>query len=111
MNAHTNDVQIIEQNGQPAFAVIPYAEYLELTTQPQPKITIPNEVVGLIVENDWNLVKAWRKYLGMSQKDLASKAGISQPAMSQMERSDNLRSSTIVKLAEAMRINPEQLVD
>ncbi len=111
MNVHTNNVQVIRQNGKPAFAVIPYDDYLQLTIQKGGEATIPHEVVGMLIEKDWNLAKAWRKHLGMSQKVLAKKARISQPALSQMERSDNLRDTTLEKLALAMGLQPEQLVD
>ena len=111
MNVHTNNVQVIRQSGKPAFAVIPYDDYLKLISQKGEEATIPHEVVGMLVEKEWNLVKAWRKHLGMSQKVLAKKAGISQPALSQMERSDNLRDGTLEKLALGMGLNPEQLVD
>jgi len=36
-----------------------------------------------------NLVKAWRTYLGMTQAEVAKKAGMSQAALSQMEKSEN----------------------
>jgi len=111
MNVHTNDVQVIHQGGKPAFAVIPYDDFLKLTGQSGEDATIPHEVVGLVIDKGWNLAKAWRKYLGMSQKELAKKAGISQPALSQMERSDNLRDTTLEKLAKAMELRPDQLVD
>lgn len=112
MNAHTNNVQIIEQNGKPAFAVIPYDDFLALTKKEDAgEALIPHEVVGLVVKNGWNLAKAWRKHLGISQKELAARAGVSQPALSQMENSDNLRSDTLEKLAEAMGITSEQLTD
>ena len=65
----------------------------------------------MLIDKEWNLVKAWRKHLSMSQKVLAKKAGISQPAFSQMERSDNLRDATLEKLALGMGLNQEQLVD
>lgn len=73
--------------------------------------TIPHEVVGLVIKNNWNLLKAWRKHLNLSQKQLAEKAGISQPALSQMERGNNLRNGTVEKLAGALGISPDQLVD
>jgi DNA-binding XRE family transcriptional regulator len=111
MSVHTDKVQIIRQGGKPAFAVIPYDDFLELTGTHEDDSTIPHVVVGLMVENRWNLLKAWRKHLGLSQKELAIRAGISQPALSQMEKSDNLRSATIEKLASAMSIEVEQLVD
>ena len=110
MSAPTNKVQILEHNGRPAFAVIPYDDYLVLTGTPE-RTTVPHEVVGMVVKNNWNLVKAWRKYLGISQKDLASIAGVSQSAISQMERSSNLRDATIEKLAAALGLDPELLID
>jgi DNA-binding XRE family transcriptional regulator len=112
MRAHTDKVQIIKQNGVPAFAVIPYADYLALTGQGDAdEATIPHEVVGLAIKNGWNLAKAWRKHLGINQKELAARAGVSQPALSQMENSDNPRSTTLEKLALAMGLSVHQLTD
>ena len=112
MSVPTNNVQIIRQGNKPIFAVIPYDEYLALTKgSGADNVLIPHAVVELVVKNNWNLLKAWRKHLGMSQKALAAKAGISQPAFSQMENSDNHQDATIEKLAAAMGLRPEQLVD
>jgi len=109
MSALTN-IQIIEQNGKPAFAVIPYDEYLKLL--PDEDVTIPHEVVRLVVKKGMNLVKAWRAYLGMTQTEVAKKAGISQAALSQMEKSENkLRTATLEKLARVMDLSVEQLKD
>ncbi len=72
---------------------------------------IPHAVVELVVKNNWNLLKAWRKHLGMNQKELAAKAGISQPTLSQIENGDNHRDATIEKLAASMGLKPAQLVD
>ena len=109
MSTHIN-VQFIEQMGKPVFVVIPYEEYLNLL--PSKESTIPHEVVGLVVKKDMNLVKAWRVFLGLTQADIAKKAGISQAALSQMERSDNtLRTATLEKLAKAMGLSLEQLRD
>lgn len=112
MNVHTDRVQIIRQGNKPVFAVIPYDDYLALTRKDDTEdALIPHEVVGLVIKNGWNLLKAWRKHLGLSQKALARKAGITQPALSQMENTDNLKDVTIKKLAVAMGLQPEQLVD
>jgi len=51
-----------------------------------------------------------RNLLVLSQRELVEKAGISQPAFSQMERNDNLFDVTLEKLALGMGLNPEQLV-
>ncbi len=109
MNTLTN-VQFIEQNGKPAFAVIPYDEYLKLL--PSEDVTIPHEVVGLVIKKGMNLVKAWRVHLGMTQAEVAEKAAISQAALSQMEKSENkLRTATLEKLSGAMGLSVEQLRD
>ena len=48
----------------------------------------------------------------MTQAEVAKKAGISQAALSQMEKTENrLRSGTLEKLADAMGIAVEQLKD
>lgn len=110
MNEPTN-VQIIEQNGKPVFAVIPYDDYLNLVSDPA-EITIPHNVVSLVIDNDWNLAKAWRKHLKLTQKEVAAKAGITQAALSQMERAEtNNHTATIGKLALAMGISVDQLKD
>lgn len=109
MKIPTN-IQYIEQNGKPVFAVIPYDEYIKLL--PPEDVTIPHEVVNLIIKKGMNLVKAWRTHLGFKQSDIAQKAGITQAALSQMEKSDNtLRTSTLEKLAKAMNLSIEQLKD
>jgi DNA-binding XRE family transcriptional regulator len=104
-------VQIIEKNGKPIFAVIPYEDYIALLPKESHK-TIPHEVVGLVIKKKMNLVKAWRTHLKMSQKDVAKKAGISQAALSQMEKTDNEhRTATLKKLAKAMGVSVDQLKD
>jgi len=113
MNEPTN-VQIIEQNGVPAFAVIPYEEYIKAFPEKiaDEDTLIPHEVVSIVIDKDCNLVKAWRIHLGFTQKEIAAKAGISQAALSQMEKADNhLRNSTLSKLAAAMNLTVDQLTD
>ena len=105
------DVQIIKKDGKPAFAVIPYEEYLRLLPKDEDE-TVPHEVVGLVIKKGMNLVRAWRTHLGLTQREVAKRAGISQAALSQMEKSTNeLRTATLEKLARAMGISAEQLRD
>jgi DNA-binding XRE family transcriptional regulator len=110
MSILTN-AQIIEKDGKPIFAVIPYEDYLALLPEESDQ-TIPHEVVGLVIKKKMNLVKAWRTHLKMSQKDVARKAGISQAALSQMEKTDNdHRTATLEKLANALGLFVDQLKD
>jgi transcriptional regulator with XRE-family HTH domain len=68
--------------------------------------------VGLVIKKGYNLVKAWRVYLGKKQREVAKKAGITQAALSRMERAENPnRSATLEKLAAAMDISVELLRD
>jgi len=53
MSTLTN-IQVIEQGGKPVFVVIPYKEYLKLL--PPEEVTIPHEVVGLVVKKGMNLI-------------------------------------------------------
>jgi DNA-binding Xre family transcriptional regulator len=108
MREHIN-AQIIYNGEAPAFAVIPYEKYLELTGED--RVLIPHEVVGISIKEDCNLLKAWRIYKKLTQREVAEKAGISQSALSQMEKSDNPRTATLEKLAAALDIHPEQLID
>ncbi len=113
MNVPIN-VQFIERDGAPAFAVIPYEEYIKIfpDQNTDENTLIPHEVVSIIVEKDCNLIKAWRIHLGFTQKEIATRAGISQAALSQMEKTDNnLRNSTLSKLAAAMNLSVDQLTD
>lgn len=110
MSILTN-AQIIEKNGKPVFAVIPYEDYLALLPEDSDQ-TIPHEVVGLVINKKMNLVRAWRTHLKLSQKDVARKAGISQAALSQMEKTDNHhRTATLEKLASALGLFVDQLKD
>ena len=114
MSAHIKP-QIINQNGKPAFAVIPWGEYQKLLhnqmSADESDVWFPNEVVKANVRGD-SLIKAWREHLGFTQKELAEKAGIKQPALARLEKAGSKpRQSTLKKIADALGISPEQLVD
>ncbi len=114
MSVHT-DPQIITQNGKPAFAVIPWNEYQELIynqlESDEADVWFPNEVVKANVRGD-SLIKAWREYFKLTQAELAAKAGMKQSALARLERNSvSPRKATLAKLAEAMGIDVEQLID
>ena len=112
MNAHT-DIQIIRQGGKPAFAVVPYDKWLELTgSDDDDNVYIPHEVVGYQLKQGLSLIAAWRKYLKITQKELAAKTGMSQPAIAQIEKIDSkTQRKTLEKIALAMNIDVEQITD
>jgi len=93
--------------------MLPYTECLRLSDKAEGKTTlIPNEVVERVIEEEFNLLKAWRKHIGLTQKEVARRAGITQSALSQMERmATNNRTATLEMLAKALGIEAGQLVD
>jgi DNA-binding XRE family transcriptional regulator len=109
------NVQIIEQGGKPAFAVIPYADYLAafgnaFITKATVEDTVPHEVMRYVLREDYSLARAWREYLGLTQDEVAAKMGITQSALAQIEMSSKPRKATRQKLAQALGINVEQLI-
>ena len=100
-------VQIINgPDGNPAFAVIPYADYV--ANHPVDDL-VPNEVVGYMVKEGLTPAGAWRKHLGLSQQEVASRIGITQSAYAQQEQASKPRKATREKIAQAFGIAPDLL--
>lgn len=70
---------------------------------------IPGDVVNMVFDNNYSPAQAWREYLNLSQVEVANRIGISQSAYSQYEKSQKLRKTTRIKIAEALHIKPELL--
>ena len=85
MSAHT-DIQTIKgADGQPAFVVVPYAEYMRRFAHEEG--LIPHEVVSATVDGV-SPMKAWREYLGLTQASVAERLGVSQAAYAQTEAAE-----------------------
>jgi ribosome-binding protein aMBF1 (putative translation factor) len=109
------DLQIITRKGKPAFAVIPWDEYQKIIknqiSDSESDVWFPNEVVKANVRGE-SLIKAWREYFHLTQEELAAKAGMKQSALARLEKSSAVpRKATLTKLAEAMGIGVEQLME
>ena len=112
MNALMNKVQVLERGGKPAFAVIPYEDFelikrqLEKADEP----AIPHEVVKMNVLDGIPMAKAWRIHLDLTQGEVAKRAGITQAALSQIEKPGaKPHKDTLRKLAKALGLVPEQM--
>ena len=106
--------QIIMSDGKPAFAVIPWQEYQELNSQHAADVNvwIPHEVVKATLLENRSIIRAWREYFGLTQQELAQRAGLSQPTLARLEKADSRpRTSTLKKLAAALGITVAQLSD
>ena len=127
MSTHTNH-QIVTHNGTPVAVVIPYEEYLALLgiedaedredTLSDAEIeavrndlhTIPDEVVGMMLKNNFSIIRAWREYLDLTQGDVAKAMNISQPVYARMESGKvKPRIATLRRIAKALGIDTVQL--
>ena len=74
-------------------------------------VHIPYPVMAFKIENDWNLLIAWCRYLGIGWEDLASRSYLSPSSISKLENGDNQLSDDLKHVAFVMGIKPEQLID
>jgi len=113
MSTHTEH-QIITKNGVPLFVVVPYDEYIagiQRAKKAEEKVYFPQEIVEKSAIEGKSMVRAWREYKHMTQKEVAAKMGITQAAYCQLEKSqDRLRAATLKKIARALEITESQLM-
>lgn len=121
-------VQVIEKNGQIEWAVIPYPEYQKLLDAQEMladiraydeaksslqagEELIPSQVVYALLEGE-NSIRVWRDFRSLTQQQLADKAGISKPYLSQLESGKRRGTTEVLKrLALALDVSLEDLVD
>ncbi len=110
--------QIIEKNGHPEFAVIPYEDYqhfLELLEDEADahviaefheaytagrEFLVPDEIMRRELAGE-SPIKLWREHRSLTQQELANRAGISKPYLSQIETGK--RQGTVETLAAIAR--------
>lgn len=121
-------VQIIKQNDKPEWAVVPYESYLELVEKAEMLLDlqdydsakaalqrgddelIPSEIVYAILDGE-NAIKVWREFREMSQQELAEKAGISVPYLSQLETNKRTGSVEVLSaIAKTLNVSLENIV-
>jgi len=72
---------------------------------------LPREVTKLVIRGNLPLLKAWRIYLGISLRDAAEKSGLDADFFSVMENNENMFSEELKKIAQALGVNVDLLVD
>jgi len=107
MNAPINIQIINDAAGKPAFVVIPYDDYVAQQSSTDQEL-IPHDVIRRCVDGA-TPVRAWREYLQLTQAEVATRLGITQPAYAQQENSLRLRKATREKIAAALGISAHQL--
>jgi DNA-binding XRE family transcriptional regulator len=120
-------VQAIEKDGKPEWAVIPYEEYQRLLEEAEmlqdiqaydeAKLSVaggeelvPSEVTYAILDGE-NPIRVWREYRGLTQQQVAEKAGISKPYLSQLETGQRKGTTEVLSaIARALDVSLEDLV-
>ncbi len=121
-------VQVINQNGKPEYAVLPYPDYLVLVEQAEmlndihsydeakkliasgSEELIPASVVNALADGD-NPIKVWREYRDLTQQKIAEEIGISVPFVSQLETGKRKASIDVLKkMALLLNVDIDDLV-
>lgn len=114
---------INDDKGRPLYALVPVAEFERLTAEDEryweeipvesdayDNIGIPHEIISIMVSRDISIAAAWRIHRGMSQAEAAAALGITQSALSQIEKKGNrAQEKTREQLAAIYQCQPEQL--
>ena len=120
-------VQIIRRDGQPEWAVLPYAEYevlveaaemlADMRTYDEAKArlvdgeeTVPAEVTFVMLDGA-NPIAVWRKHRKLSQQQLAAEAGISKAYLSQLEAGKRSGTAAVLaRVARALQVDLDDLM-
>jgi DNA-binding XRE family transcriptional regulator len=121
--------QIIQKNGKPEYAVIPYADYLRLLEAFEDKadaavvaefheayragreFLVPAEILRRELAGE-SPIRLWRDHRGLTQQELADRAGISKPYLSQIESGKRQGTvETLVAIARALDVPLEVLTE
>ncbi|MFZ2097914.1 MAG: helix-turn-helix transcriptional regulator [Anaerolineales bacterium] len=121
-------VQIIKRDDKPEWAIIPYDLYLQLSEEAEmlqdirdydavkdaiehgDEELIPSQVTFAIMEGE-SPVKVWRKYRGLTQKQLAEDCSISAAYLSQIEtKKRNGTMEVLMVIAKVLNVTLDDIV-
>jgi ribosome-binding protein aMBF1 (putative translation factor) len=120
-------VQVIEKNGKPEWAVLPYEEYERLVEEAEMlqdvraydeakkavaagEELVPSEVTYAILDGA-NPVRAWREHRGISRKRLAEASGLSASYLSQVESGKRQPSpEALAAIAKELGLEPDDII-
>ena len=100
---------LLHIQGKP-YVLVPLHDYRDMIGGESD--TLPSDVLDDIAANPLQKLRIIRKYNGMTQVDLAKKAGISRPYLTEIETGKKEGSIRAIKaLAEALDIDIGFLID
>jgi len=108
------DYQTIDYQGNPAFVLVPWEDFKRirplLDGDKIRNAGIPQAVVEAHILRAMPMIRAWREHIGITQKELAARIGVSQAAVAKLEKPNaKPRRATLQKIAEALGISIENL--
>jgi len=121
-------VQIINKDGKPEWAVLPYETYQRLKEDAEMlediqdydeskkaiekgEAPVPSEVAYAILDGE-NSIKSWREYRSLTQRQLAEASGISVPYLSQIESGKRKGSTEVLSaIARALSLALDDIVE
>jgi len=121
--------QLIEREGKPEYAVLPYDEYLQLlelaedaqdladAREAERELAsgedeaIPAEIARRLIAREEHPLKVWREYRGLTQEALGSYAGVGKSYISQIEAVNKSGSVRVLSsLARALAVDLDDLL-
>lgn len=119
------NIQIIEKDGKPEWAIAPYARYLELLPRDadnrkidifKKKLShgqeefIPKSFADRIIAKE-NPIRVYREFRQLSLSELAKKANLSTPYLSQLEHNERKGSANSLKrVAAALGVTIDDII-
>ena len=121
------NVQVIEKDGRPEWAVVPYETYQRLVEEAEMlqdiraydeakkaieegEELVPSEVTYAILDGA-NPIRVWREHRGLTQQRLAETVGISVPYLSQIESGKRKgRVAVLAAIAEELGLSLDEVV-
>ena len=119
-------VQVIDRDGVPEWAVVPYEDYQRLVTLAEEagdvraydealgraqagEERVPARLAHRLVEGE-NPIRAWREHRGLTQAQLAEQAGVGQSYVAMLEAGERKGSVTRLRaLARALGVELDDL--
>lgn len=126
MNNTVSKTQIIyDEDGAPAFVVIPFAQYRQFVPQGEAVLSdeelfdmamadrngpaVPHAVMARLIDGE-NAIKVYREWRNLTQSELAAKTGVTSGYVSQVERGvRQLSRKAQAAFATALGVNPDDL--
>ena len=108
------DYQTIDYQGNPAFVLVPWDDFKRIRPLLQDdnirSTGIPQAVVEAHILRAIPMIRAWREHIGITQRELATRIGVSQAAVAKLEKPNaKPRRATLEKIAKALGISVEKI--